>query len=57
MVFEMVGACPRCGKDTGVEIGENLLKIGKTREQPVSIASCGNCGLIFYEKIDRLKEF
>ena len=53
----MVGACPRCKKDTGVEIGETLLKIGKTREQPVSIASCGNCGLIFYEKIDKLKEF
>ena len=53
----MVGACPRCGKDTGVEIGETLLKIGKTRELPVSIASCGKCGLIFYEKIDKVKEF
>jgi transcription elongation factor Elf1 len=57
MVFEMVGACPRCGKDTSVEIGESLLKIGKTREQPIRIASCGNCGLIFYEMIDKIKEF
>jgi hypothetical protein len=53
----MVGACPRCGKNTGIEIGENLLKIGKTREQPVSIVTCGTCGLIFYEKIDKIKEF
>ena len=53
----MVGSCPRCGKDTGVEIGELLLKVGKTREQPVSIASCGNCSLVFYEKIDKVKEF
>jgi transcription elongation factor Elf1 len=53
----MVGACPRCEKDAGVEIGETLLKIGKTREQPVSIASCGNCGLIFYEKINKIKDF
>jgi transcription elongation factor Elf1 len=53
----MVGACPRCGKDMGVEIGESRLKVGKTREQPVAIASCGNCGLIYYEKIDKIKEF
>lgn len=57
MAFEMVGSCPRCKEDTTVEIGESLLKIGKTREQPVRIASCGTCGLIFYEKIDKIKEF
>ncbi len=57
MVIQLVGACPRCEKKTGVEIGETLLKIGKTREQPVSIASCGNCGLIYYERIEKLKEF
>jgi len=56
-VFNMVGACPRCEKDAEVELGETLLKVGMTREQPVSIALCGNCGLIFYEKIDKVKEF
>ncbi len=52
----MVGECPRC-KAPGVEIGESLIKIGKTREQPTSIALCGKCGLIYCEKIDKIKEF
>jgi hypothetical protein len=48
----MVGSCPRCEKkNTPAEIGETLLQIGKTREQPVSIALCDNCGLIYYEKL------
>jgi hypothetical protein len=55
-VLNMVGACPRCNVP-GVEIGEDLLKIGKTREQPTSIALCGKCGLIYYEKIDEIKAF
>jgi hypothetical protein len=53
----MVGPCPRCEKDTGVEIGEMNLKIGTTREQPVSICLCGGCGLIYFEKIKKVKEF
>jgi len=53
----LVGACPRCGIDAGVEIGETNLKIGKTREQPVSICACGKCGLVYYERIEKLKEF
>ena len=53
----MVGACPRCGIDAGVEIGETNLKIGKTREQTVSICACGKCGLVYYERIEKLKEF
>ncbi len=52
----MVGTCPRCNVP-GVEVGEILLKVGKTREQPASIAMCGKCGLIYYEKIDKIKEF
>jgi len=53
----MVGRCPRCDKETGVEIGEVNLQIGKTRRQPVSITQCGECGLIYYERIEKLKEF
>jgi len=52
----MVGTCPRCNVP-GVEVGEILLKVGKTREQPASIAMCGKCGLIYNEKIDKIKEF
>ncbi|OFV66451.1 MAG: hypothetical protein SBU_000418 [Candidatus Syntrophoarchaeum butanivorans] len=53
----IAGICPRCGEEKGAEIGEIELPIGKTRRQPVSIKLCGGCGLVFYEKIEKVKEF
>lgn len=44
----LLGVCPRCGKDS-VEVGEINLKIGKTRSEPASVRVCGNCGLVFHE--------
>ncbi len=48
----MAGKCPRCKGDC-IELGELYLPVGKTRKEPVSVALCGKCSLVFYERIEK----
>lgn len=47
--LEFSSKCPRCGS-TGVDYGNVLIGVGKTRKLAVTLYVCGRCELVFYEK-------
>lgn len=51
----MQGECPRCGSDS-IEVGKRNFKVGKSREEYVSVKKCPKCTLIFFERLERTRK-